>query len=50
MPVLHKELPVNVISNARRDGDTLKLDLLNWYGRNAPYEVRFPERQTYVLP
>lgn len=50
MPVLHKQLPINVVTNARRVGDTLKLDLLNWHGRNAPYEVRFPERQTYVLP
>lgn len=53
--VLKGQLPVNVICNARRLGDTLKIDLLNWlgggeYGSQPPYEVRFPERQVYVLP
>jgi|GEM_PF-4767089 len=49
-PSLKGQLPVNVIINPKREGDTLKFDLLNWLGKDAPYEVRFPERQIYVLP
>lgn len=48
-PSLKGQLPVNVIINPKRVGDTLKFDLLNWLGKDAPYEVRFPERQVYVL-
>lgn len=49
-PVLHQRLPVNVIINPRRVGDTLILDLLNWIEKDAPHEVRFPARQVYTLP
>lgn len=49
-PGLCERLPVNVICRARRRGDTLEIDLLYWFGKGAPYEVRFPERQVYVLP
>lgn len=49
-PMLKEQLPVNVIINPQRIGDTMKFDLLNWYGKDAPYEVRFPERQAYILP
>jgi len=48
-PMLKEQLPVNVIINPQRIGDTMKFDLLNWYGKDAPYEVRFPERQAHIL-
>lgn len=49
-PVLKGQLPVNIIIDPKRIGDTIEFDLLNWFGSNAPYEVRFPARQVYTLP
>lgn len=49
-PALKGRLPHNVILSLQRIGNTMKFDLLNWLPKDAPYEVRFPERQVYILP
>ncbi len=43
-------LPVCPIVSAKRVDGTLHLKLLNWIGRDAPYESRFPEWVELPLP
>lgn len=55
---LHKEddesiettLPVCPIISAKRMDGILHLELLNWIGKDAPYESRFPEWVELPLP
>lgn len=42
VPVLKGRLPENVFTNFRQEDDTLKFDLIYWYGLDAPNEVRSP--------
>lgn len=43
-------LPVCPVASARREEGVLHLELLNWLGRDAPYESRFPEWVELPLP
>jgi len=43
-------LPVCPIVSAKRVDGTLHLKLLNWIGRDAPYESRFPKWVELPLP
>ncbi|NLA05771.1 MAG: hypothetical protein GX881_08695, partial [Firmicutes bacterium] len=43
-------LPVCPVVSARREDGVLHLKLLNWLGRDAPYESRFPDWIELPLP
>jgi len=43
-------LPVNPVISAKRIDGILYLELLNWIGKDAPYESRFPEWCELPLP
>ena len=43
-------LPVNPVISAKRVDGILHLELLNWIGKDAPYESRFPEWVELPLP
>ena len=43
-------LPVNPVISAKRIDGLLYLELLNWIGKDAPYESRFPEWVELPLP
>jgi len=43
-------LPVNPVISAKRIDGILYLELLNWIGKDAPYESRFPEWVELPLP
>ncbi|NLA05770.1 MAG: hypothetical protein GX881_08690 [Firmicutes bacterium] len=49
-PRLKGRLPVNVLRQVSRSGGTLKVDLLNWIGRDAPHGVRYPSRKVHTIP